>query len=132
MAIKIPILTIENILIASVQVALDDRSVIEFQADLLKKVIATEARGVVVDVTAVDIVDSFMARSLNDIAVAAHLLGTRMAIVGMQPAVAVTLVEMGLTVPNALMALNLERGLELLKKATGKKSENANRERKAD
>jgi rsbT antagonist protein RsbS len=70
-----------------------------------------------VDVTAVDIVDSFMARSLNDIAFAVHLIGARLAIVGLQPSVAITLVEMGLTMPSALMALNLEKGLHLLKKS---------------
>lgn len=114
MAVKIPILNIEEFLIASIQTALDDRSVVEFQDDLLERISNTSATGVVVDITAVDLVDSFMARSLNDIAVAVHLLGAHMVIVGMQPSVAMTLVRMGLTVPNALMALNLEKGLRLL------------------
>jgi rsbT antagonist protein RsbS len=115
MAVKIPILKIEEFLIASIQTALDDRSVIEFQDDLLERISQSNATGVVVDITAVDLVDSFMARSLNDIAIAVHLLGAHMVIVGMQPAVAMTLVAMGLTVPNALMALNLEKGLKLLR-----------------
>ena len=107
MAVKIPILKIESFLIASIQTALDDRSVVGFQDDLLERISATGATGVVVDITAVDLVDSFMARSLNDIAIAVHLLGAHMVIVGMRPAVAMTSVAMGLTVPNALMALRI-------------------------
>ncbi len=114
MPTKIPILKIADNLVASIQVELDDRSIVQFQTDLLDKVVETGATGVVVDITAVDLVDSFMARALNDTAVAVHLLGTEMVIVGMQPPVAITLVEMGLTMPNALTALNLEMGLELL------------------
>jgi rsbT antagonist protein RsbS len=113
--IKIPILKIDDFLIASIQIELDDSSVVRFQNDLLSELVKTGTRGVVIDITAVDVVDSFMARSLNDIAVAVHLLGAQMVIVGMQPALAVTLVEMGLTIPNAWTALDLERGLKLLR-----------------
>lgn len=115
MVTKIPILQIEGLLVASIQMALDDLSVIQFQNDLLEKIVETDASGVVVDITSVDVVDSFMARSINDTAIAVHLLGTEMVIVGMQPAVAITLVEMGLSMPNALTALNLEKGLKLLR-----------------
>lgn len=115
MLTKIPILQIEDQLVASIQVALDDQSVIQFQNDLLEKIVETDASGVVVDITSVDVVDSFMARSINDTAIAVHLLGTEMVIVGMQPAVAITLVEMGLSMPNASTALNLEKGLKLLR-----------------
>ncbi len=115
MAVKIPILKIENFLVASIQLDLDDRSVLQFQNDLLEKVSDTNAAGVVVDITAMDLIDSYIARSLNDIAIAVHLLGAHMVIVGMQPSVAMTLVRMGLTVPNAQMALNLEKGLILLR-----------------
>ncbi len=115
MATNIPILKIEDILIASIQVSLDDHSVVQFQKDLLLKVEETGAAGVLVDITAIDLVDSFMARSLNDIAVAVHLLGARMVIVGMHASIAVTLVEMGLTIPNAVTVLNLEKGLEFLR-----------------
>lgn len=134
MSIKIPILQIKNQLVASIQVALDDQSVIQFQDDLLTKIVETGASGVVVDITSVDVVDSFMARSINDTAMAVHLLGTEMVIVGMQPAVAITLVEMGLSIPNALTALNLERGLELLRGESesdyGGDDENPSSERK--
>jgi len=118
MEIKIPILKIDEFLIASIQSSLDDRAVLQFQSDLLKKVSDTNAAGVIVDITAVDVVDSFMARSLNDVASAVHLLGAQMAVVGIQPLVAIILVEMGLTIPNALTALNLDKGLKALRKAT--------------
>ena len=118
MDIKIPILKIDNVLIASIQSALDDRTIMQFQNDLLHKVVETGAVGVVVDITAVDVVDSFMARALNDVAIAVHLLGTRMAVVGMQPSVAITLVEMGLTIPNALTALNLDMGLKAMRESS--------------
>jgi len=115
MAASIPILKVEEFLIASIQTSLDDRSVLQFQNDLLEKVAETGTRSVVVDITAVEVVDSFLARSLNDIAIAVHLLGTRMALVGMRPSVAITLVEMGLSIPNAITARNLDRGLKLMR-----------------
>jgi len=111
---QIPILRVAGVLIASIQQSLDDESVNAFQEALLQRVAEDGGRGVVIDITAVDVVDSFMARSLNDIAVAVGLLGSRLAIVGIQPAVAITLVRMGFGIPNAITALNLERGLELL------------------
>lgn len=112
--ISIPILKVQDCLIASIQVSLDDRAVFEFQNNLLKKLSEEQARGVVIDITAIDVVDSFMARALNDAAMAVQLLGARAAIVGIQPAVAITLVEMGLTIPSAITALNLEQALRLL------------------
>ena len=115
MVVKIPILKVENVLVASIQTSLDDLLIVHFQNSLLEMVSTTGASGVLVDITAVDVVDSFLARSLNDIAIAVHLLGTTMAVVGMQPSVAITLVEMGLTIPNAITALNLDKGLKLLK-----------------
>jgi len=130
MEIKIPILKIDEFLIASIQSALDDRSVLQFQTDLLKKVSETNAAGVIIDITAVDVVDSFMARSLNDVASAVHLLGAQMAVVGIQPLVAIILVEMGLTIPNALTALNLDKGLKAMREAT--RISNNNNVRKED
>jgi rsbT antagonist protein RsbS len=104
-------------------VALDDRSVSHLQQELLQQVCDGGATGVILDVTAVDLVDSFMARSLSEAATAVHLLGAQLVIVGIQPVVAMTLVEMGLTIPNAISALNLEKGLELLR-ATNASSAN--------
>jgi rsbT antagonist protein RsbS len=123
MATKIPILNIEHTLLASIQTDLDDVSVVAFQDDLLERISTTGATGVIVDVTAVEVVDSFMARSLNDTAVAVHLLGAQLVVVGMQPSVAITMVRMRLTAPDALTALNLEKGLKLLRaSATFKES----------
>jgi rsbT antagonist protein RsbS len=111
-----PILRVEGVLIASIQQSLDDDAVLAFESALLERVAAEGATGVVIDITAVDVVDSFMARSLNDIAAAVALLGTRLAIVGIQPAAAITLVKMGFTIPNAITALDLEQGLRLLRR----------------
>ena len=115
MANSIPILKVDGFLIASIQTSLADRSVFEFQQALLARLAEEQAVGVIIDITAIDVVDSFMARSLNDIAVAVQLLGARAAIVGIQPAVAVALVEMWLTIPNAITALNLEQALKKLR-----------------
>lgn len=113
---KIPILKVDGVLIASIQVALDDSSILEFQEDLLQRVAEDAPAGVIIDITAVDLVDSFMARSLNDAAIGVHLLGAELTLVGIQPHVAITLVEMGLTIPNANTALNLDQGLRALRK----------------
>lgn len=113
---KIPILKVDGVLIASIQVALDDSSIMEFQEDLLQRVAEDAPAGVIIDITAVDLVDSFMARSLNDAAIGVHLLGAELTLVGIQPHVAITLVEMGLTIPNANTALNLDQGLRALRK----------------
>ena len=116
MSVKIPILKIEGILVASIQVALDDRAVEAFQEDLLRSIVDTGAAGVIVDLTGVDVMDSFMAKSLSDISGSARLLGADVAIVGMRPAVALTLVQMGLTIRGAVTALNLEKGLAMLRR----------------
>ena len=113
-----PILRVEGVLIASIQQSLDDDAVLAFEQALLERVATEGAAGVVIDITAVDVVDSFMARSLNDMAAAVALLGTRLAIVGIQPAAAITLVKMGFTIPAALTALDLEQGLRLLRQST--------------
>ena len=115
MAIKIPILKIDDVLIASIYVALDDRSVMEFQHNVLERIATDAAFGVVIDLSAVDLVDSFMARSLNDIASGARLLGANVAIVGLQPDIAWTLVEMGITIRDAITTLDLQTGIDRLR-----------------
>jgi rsbT antagonist protein RsbS len=114
-SVQTPILRVEGVLIASIQQSLDDDAVLAFEESLLNRVAAEGAEGVVIDITAVDVVDSFMARSLNDIAAAVALLGTKLAVVGIQPAAAITLVKMGFTIPAAITALDLEQGLRLLR-----------------
>ncbi len=111
---KIPILQLKNILLASIQVDLTDEDALEFQSDVLRKAAETDAAGIIIDITALDVVDSFMARILNETATMAQLLGAEVVISGMQPAVALTLVEMGRELTHVKTALNLDQGLEKL------------------
>ena len=116
-SLRIPILKIGDVLIASIQVALHDASAVQFKDDLLQRIYDTKARGLIVDLTAVDVVDSFIGRLISDIASMAGLMGTRVVITGLQPAVAITLVELGLTLEGVRTALNVEKGMELLTRA---------------
>jgi rsbT antagonist protein RsbS len=115
---EIPILKIEDFLIVSFQTELSDDEIDKLREDILDKIKETNARGLIIDITALKIVDSFMARSLSSIATTATLLGAKTVVVGMQPAVALTLVELGLRIKwNVQTALNLERGINLLREA---------------
>jgi len=111
---KIPILKIKDILLISIQVDLTDREALDLQTDILRTVARTEARGIVIDITALEVVDSFLARVLNDTATMVRLLGAQVVICGMQPSVALTLIEMGRGLIGVQTALNLEQGLEKL------------------
>jgi rsbT antagonist protein RsbS len=115
-SLRIPILKIGNVLIASIQTTLHDSSAVQFKDDLLQRIFETRARGLIVDLTAVEVVDSFIGRLISDIASMAGLMGTRVVITGLQPAVAITLVELGLELPQVLTALNLEKGLSALQR----------------
>ncbi len=115
---EIPILKIEDFLIVSFQTELSDDGLDRLREEILDRIKATNARGLIIDITALKIIDSFMARSLSSIATTATLLGAKTVIVGMQPAVALTLVELGLRIKwNVQTALNLERGINLLREA---------------
>ena len=109
---KIPILKLKDILITSIQIDLTDEGAIEFQTDVLSKVSETSANGVVIDITALDVVDSFMARVLNNTATMVRLLGAEVVLCGMQPAVAITLIEMGRELIGVETALNLDRAVD--------------------
>ena len=111
---KIPILKLESVLLTSIHVDLTDEEAIEFQSDLLNKVAATDARGVVIDITAMDVVDSYMARVLNETVAMVKLFGTHTVVTGMQPMVALSLVEMGRELLGVDTALNLEQGYRKL------------------
>ncbi len=113
---KIPILKIKNCLIASIQFEVDDRTVMEFQDNLLERIREEDIRGIIIDLTSVDIIDSFIAKSIADVTKMARLLGARVVITGMKPALAITLVELGITLGDIKTALNLERGLARLEK----------------
>ncbi|MCX9080709.1 MAG: STAS domain-containing protein [Candidatus Methanoperedens sp.] len=115
---EIPILKIEDFLIVSFQIELSDHEIDMLRESILDKIKETGARGLVIDITALKTVDSFMARSLSSIADTATLLGARTVVVGMQPAVALTLVELGLRIKwKIITALNLESGVNLLRKS---------------
>jgi len=110
--VRIPILRLKGILLTSIQVDLADQEALEFQSDLVQEVTRSEAQGVVIDVTALDVVDSFMARVLNETAGMAHTLGAEVVLCGIQPSVALTLTEMGRELIGVDTALSLEQGVE--------------------
>lgn len=108
----IPILKLHDTLLTSIQVELTDDDALEFQSDVLDQIRKTEAEGLVIDITALEVVDSYLARILNDTATMAKLLGTETVICGMQPAVSLTLVEMGRQLIGVASALNLDQAME--------------------
>lgn len=114
---RVPVLRIGQVLLVSIQTDLDDQSVMLLQDDLAAKVVETGAHGVVIDITAVDIVDSFVGRMLATIASISRLLDAQTVVVGMRPAVAITLVELGLSLGGVRTALTLDKGLRLLRQA---------------
>ena len=115
---EIPILKIEDFLIVSFQTELSDHEINKLREEILEKIKKSNAKGLIIDITALKIIDSFMARCLSSIADMATLLGARTVVVGMQPAVALTLVELGLRIKWKIQtALNLERGIVLLREA---------------
>ena len=114
MSERLPILRIGEILLVSIQVDLDDQTVLNLQDDLSEQVVKHGARGVIIDITAAEIVDSFVGRMLATIASISRLLDAETVVVGMRPAVAITLVELGLSLGGVRTALNLEQGLAIL------------------
>lgn len=112
---KIPILRMGPFLLVTIQVDLYDRLALSLEADLVQMVSKTEARGVLIDISAVGIVDSFMGRIIGNIASMSRILDAETVVVGMQPAVAITLVELGLPLKGVHTALDVERGMELLR-----------------
>lgn len=125
---RVPILRLGDILLASIQEDLTDHDAIQFQSDLANTMSRTDATGVVIDISALDVVDSFLARILNDTASIVLLLGGEAVICGMQPAVAVTLIEMGRELLGVQTALNLQQGMEKLKDLLAAREEALNGE----
>lgn len=111
---RIPILKLGHLLLVTVQVDMHDRMAVALQDDLTKRIVETGARGVLIDISGLELVDSFMGRMLADIAAMAHVLDAETVVVGMRPAVAITLVELGLSLPGVRTALTVERGMALL------------------
>jgi rsbT antagonist protein RsbS len=111
---KIPILKMGDLLLVTIQVDLYDRLAEALEADLVQMINKTGAEGVLIDISAVSIIDSFMGRIIGNIATMSKVLDAETVVVGMQPAVAITLVELGLPLNGVFCALNVERGIELL------------------
>lgn len=117
---RIPILKLEDFLIVTIQVELHDQLALTLQDDLTQALADTSARGVLIDISALEIVDSFIGRSLGNIAAVASVMDATTVLVGMRPAVAITLVELGMTLPGIRTALNVDKGMRLLRdSATG-------------
>ena len=112
---RIPILRLGRFLLVTIQVDMHDRLALTLQDDLTEQIVSHGARGVLIDISAVDIVDSFMGRMLANIAGMARILDAETVVVGMQPSVAITLVELGLSLPGIRTALNVDRGMQMLR-----------------
>jgi len=111
---RIPILRMGHFLLVTIQIDLYDRLAVNLESDLIQMVSKTEARGVLIDISALSIVDSFMGRIIGNIANMSKILDAETVVVGMQPAVAITLIELGLELKGVYTALNVERGMKLL------------------
>lgn len=111
---RIPILKLGRALLVSIQVDIHDRLAKALEEDLSERIVATGARGVMIDISGLEIVDSFMGRMLDNIAAVSRLLDADTVVVGMRPAVAITLVELGLSLTGVKTALNVERGMALI------------------
>ena len=117
---RIPIYKIGSNLLVSIQIDLADRDALALQDDLSNKIVETGAHGVVIDISALEVVDSFVGRMLSTIAAVSRVLDARTVVVGMRPAVAITLVELGLSLPGVETALDVERGMQKIGEREGR------------
>jgi rsbT antagonist protein RsbS len=118
---RIPILKVGEFLLVSIQVDMHDQLVLTLQDDLTERIVASRAKGVLIDISSLEMVDSFIGRMLGNIAAMSRILDAQTVVVGMQPAVAITLVELGMSLSGVQTALNVEKGIDLLYKALGVK-----------
>jgi rsbT antagonist protein RsbS len=112
---RIPILQMGKFLLVTIQVDMHDRLAMTLQDDLTNRIVQTGAKGVLIDISSLEVVDSFIGRMISNIAAMSSVLDAQTVVVGMQPAVAITLVELGLSLPGVRTALNVEKGMELLR-----------------
>jgi len=117
---RIPILKMGEFLLVSIQVDMHDRLALALQEDLTNRISETGARGVLIDISSLEIVDSFIGRMISNIAGMARIMDAETMVVGMRPAVAITLVELGLSMPGVKTALNVEKGMEQLRSMSAK------------
>ena len=122
---RIPILKMGRFLLVSIQVDMDDRTAMTLQDDLTGRIVKDGAKGVLIDISSLDVVDSFIGRMLANTAAMARILDAETVVVGMQPSVAITLVELGLSLKGVRSALNIERGMELLQTIVVSETEHA-------
>ena len=115
---RIPILRMGRLLLVTIQVDMHDQLALALQDDLTQRIVDDRAKGVLIDISSLDVVDSFIGRMISNIAAMARVLDAQTVVVGMQPAVAITLVELGLALDGVRTALNVERGMTLLQAAT--------------
>lgn len=120
---RIPILKMGQFLLVTIQVDMHDRLAMTLQDDLTQRIAQTGARGVLIDISSLEMVDSFIGRMLGNIASLSRTMDAETVVVGMQPAVAITLVELGLSLPGVRTALNVERGMMLLEAALAREEE---------
>jgi rsbT antagonist protein RsbS len=111
---RIPILRMGSVLLVTIQVDMHDQLAVTLQDDLTSRIVETGARGVLIDISSLEVVDSFIGRILGNIATMSRVLDAQTVVVGMQPAVAITLVELGMSLPGIRTALNVEKGMALL------------------
>jgi rsbT antagonist protein RsbS len=114
---RIPILRMGRFLLVTIQVDMHDQLALALQDDLTRRIVEDRAKGVLIDISSLDVVDSFIGRMISNIANMARVLDANTVVVGMQPAVAITLVELGLALEGVRTALNVERGMALLQAA---------------
>ena len=117
---RIPILKMGDALLVTIQVDMHDRLAMTLQDDLTAGIVKHRSKGVLIDISALEIVDSFIGRMFSNIAAMARVLDAVTVVVGMRPAVAITLVELGLALPGVRTALDVERGMDLLRRSTGR------------
>jgi rsbT antagonist protein RsbS len=119
---RVPVLKIGDMLLVSIQIDLDDHTALQLQDDLSNRIVETGVHGVIIDISALEIVDSFIGRMLSTIAAVSRVLDAETVVVGMRPAVAITLVELGLSLNGVRTALNVDRAMEILAEAAARRA----------
>ena len=120
---RIPILKLGDCLLVTIQVDMHDRLAMTLQDDLTERIASARAKGVLIDISALEVVDSFIGRMLGNIAAMSRVLDASTVVVGMRPAVAITLVELGLSLPGIRTALNIEKGMDVIRELIARPAE---------